>query len=265
MKPPKTAFVWLLAVLFAAGCASSRKEPQSLDLENILSAQAEKKAKDEKKQGEEAAPAKGVFETPKQKKTGELAGLIQKSKKDPPELAFLQLPDPFLPVPPRENAGTLKDFFEKKNIKNPVAIWRTKDSAVFIVAEKTKLDPDQISKFTPETFSKELERVGEEYNEFYRNTARARASVKVEKKGSVYVLKVASKYLPEGKDWYSDSRFFYFYSLDYRVSLLISGSEEDLETLRPGLKKAVRKFENRLESYFPAGLSLQKAQNSTKA
>ena len=90
-------------------------------------------------------------------------------------------------------------------------------------------------------FLKEVDSIGQQYNELYKKAHAVPASVEVRDEENFTTLKVIAKYLDEDA-WKTDERYFYFYRPDRRLNLMITGKDEDLAFDIKDLRDSLRTF-----------------------
>lgn len=229
------AFSILLVVL--NGCTTKSAD---LQLENIFDLKAERaqraaiKAAKNAKIREEEARSKDEDLKKKEQKSAELSAKI--SAEDPPELALFELPEIFV---------------RSKNQKK-MAAWYIPNLDVTIMVWKNLTDAKKVKAMSQEELKNELKNVGKQYNTFFEETRKSPATFKIMEDGNCFVLKVKSNYL-DFQDWFTQTRYVFFYRPDYRLNLLVVGRDEHLEKINPELEKAIELFRKRLRENFKNG------------
>lgn len=240
------------------GCVFRHEEP--LQLQNIFEYKAELKKTIEAKEAErkrleeeskssvvQAKPA-NVEKSPEQ--------ILKESKLNPPEAAFLQLPDAFTVVSEEQlkNSVILKDV--QKTFPGCTTLWVAKGMDVVILAGKIPLNFEHLVSLTKEEFRKELQNIGSQYDSFYQSAYHSRASYKIDEKKSLSTVAVASKYV-EKQNWRTDLRYIYIYTPEYRLNIMISGSEEDIGKIKGDIDAMMGVLEKRLVNQFPNGIQFR--------
>lgn len=252
MYSSREFFLFAVTILVLLGCA---RTPDNLELENILTQEQKRKARlqaEEKlavlelesiRQEIQAMYEAERIATPQE--------LIEHSEYEPPEIAFLELSDAFYPL--TKSTWQRPDIQRLVRERFPAATvgWRAKTATITILAGITEIDADKIERLTEEEFRKDLIRVGEQFNDYYRDHKKAEARVKLRKLKDMTFMDIRSKYLEEDV-WYSDYRTIFFYRPDYRLSLMVHAKDDDLYKAWAELERALGQFRKRLADYFPA-------------
>lgn len=217
-------------VILLSGCTTQSGD---LQLENILDLKAERAMRAESKIKNAKVQEEAKTEEDS-KKSAEL--LTKTSAQDLPELSFLELPEIF--TRPKE---------QKKMIA-----WHTRDLDVTVMAWKNPTNAEEVKAMSKNELKDEMKNVGKQYNTFFEQTRKSPATFKIMEDGDCLVLKVKSNYL-DFQDWFTQTRYVFFYRPDYRLNLVVIGRDEHLEKINSELEKSIELFRKRLSNHFKEG------------
>ena len=251
---PRNFIGMFLVLLLTVGWGASK--PTKLELDNTLTLEAgraARKAEKAKKTEEQAKQTEEKAKEEVQAPSRRLKEIIRKSKNNPPELDFLELPPDFVRLTGADQkASVIQKAIEGTFHKN-VAIWRSRNLDLTVMTWKQPTNPEQVRSLSKEAFRKEMLKAGAEFDSFYQKTHHAKANVDIQEDGSVILMKVVSKYSESGNSRI-DVRCLFFYKPEYRLNVMILGKNEDFNKKAPEIDKSLESFRKKLSEFFIGGL-----------
>lgn len=244
----------LLIVFILSGCASQ----SALQPGNILGFQAEREVKKQAKRAE--IERKLAAEEQKEKEEQEsknIEKLLAESKSNPPEVALLKLPPNFYEFAQVGKGVAQLSPVAGKNVPEGVVIWQSKDSDLSVMAWKIPLDSKKMLTLSRDQLRDELEKMGEEFDIFFQKTWGTHSTFETKIKGSSATLKVTGKYLDSGV-WHTQIHRIYFYTPEYRLNVMVTGTDEGWTQKVQVLESNIDQFETELFQYFKEGFPLLK-------
>lgn len=247
----------LIAALVLIGCTASSQLSEELHLQSVLDQKTEKRSKPvyvppqvAAQPLQQAPQAAAAVSAPNTTKT-EIAY-------DPKELSLLNIPAGFNRL--AETDPEYKNIHKFISVLLPevASIWNSDESDALIAAGKVPLQKEKMLSFDEESFSKELEKLGEQYREFYQKAYDAETEYQVEKTRGIYVLKSRSRYANHGyarSDW----RYIFFYSPEYRLNVILTGRDTDLEVHQVPLFGMIDEFKKQMAQQFQLGLKAKES------
>ncbi|HTL48317.1 MAG TPA: hypothetical protein VL688_09710 [Verrucomicrobiae bacterium] len=224
--------VWLLVlILVVGGCATPSED--TLELENIL---REKKTRQERLAGQVSETAPQDSQAPA-----------------PSELEVLMLPRGYRKL----EAGEVETL--KKNSAVPPfaeAVWQSAEMGLTVSAGKAPMDRDAVLAMTRDEFLAKMKDIDKVYDAYYGDKHQSQSTLDLRENGKLICVTVLSKFVKDGA-WQAEKRVFYLYTPDYRLSVLITGTDEAMTRGAGALDSSLRDFEELLRQAYPEGINFK--------
>jgi hypothetical protein len=233
-------FVFLaFLIFFQTGCSSSAEK--SLKLESVLDYKA-RRAQQAQLLASSPAPAAAPAVSPSPTPSPSL-------DLQPKELQALPLPPEFILMKAEELQDA--EFQERFKDSFPAlsAAWKVKAMNFFVLAAVFPLDQAELDLMTKRDFLSEVKNTGDQFDVVYQKRHKAQASSRVTEENGVTTLTIQSKYLEDGV-WKADQRMIYFYTPEYRLNLLFTGTEDAWLNYGKTLQKSLQTFEEKLRGRY---------------